>query len=226
MGRKNAPRPDELAGQVNKSSKYFTMNKDASTKYVINPLLKKRWSPRAFLNTPVPLEKLQSMFEAARWSPSGGNQQPWRFIVGFEGDETYKKLFETLAPGNQEWVFHAPVLIATVGRSVLNTDETISNSSYRYDVGQSVAHFTFQACQEGLFVHQMAGFDNKEVEVAFDVPFPYEVLTLFVVGYLGEPELLKNKVLIEHEKEPRTRKNFNEIIFSGRFGIPLNIFED
>ena len=59
----------------------FTMEKLADTTYPIEPLLERRWSPRAFADRPVEPEKLLRLLEAARWSASCANQQPWYFIV-------------------------------------------------------------------------------------------------------------------------------------------------
>lgn len=36
---------------------------------------------RRFEDRPVPVELLSSCLEAATWAPSGGNQQPWRFVL-------------------------------------------------------------------------------------------------------------------------------------------------
>jgi len=44
-------------------------------------LLKSRRSIRAFKSDPIPEEFIQKIIEAARWAPSGGNSQPWEFIV-------------------------------------------------------------------------------------------------------------------------------------------------
>jgi len=44
-------------------------------------LLKSRRSIRAFKPDPIPEEFIQKIIEAARWAPSGGNSQPWEFIV-------------------------------------------------------------------------------------------------------------------------------------------------
>jgi len=43
--------------------------------------IKQRRSIRSFENKPVSREMILQMLEAARLAPSGGNQQPWRFIV-------------------------------------------------------------------------------------------------------------------------------------------------
>lgn len=49
------------------------MEKPADVAYPIHDLLRQRWSPRAFADTMVEPEKLQSLFEAARWAPSSSN---------------------------------------------------------------------------------------------------------------------------------------------------------
>lgn len=47
----------------------------------VNELLKKRISVRAFLDKPVTEQKVRDLLDIARWSPSGGNVQPWKVIV-------------------------------------------------------------------------------------------------------------------------------------------------
>jgi nitroreductase len=44
-------------------------------------LVKKRRSTRAYKPDPVPDEYVDKIIEAARWAPSGGNSQPWEFII-------------------------------------------------------------------------------------------------------------------------------------------------
>ncbi|GGH08556.1 NADH dehydrogenase [Glycocaulis albus] len=43
--------------------------------------LKRRISTRAFLDTPVSEEQVRELLDAARWSASGGNLQPWQVHV-------------------------------------------------------------------------------------------------------------------------------------------------
>lgn len=50
-----------------------------------------RWSPRSFAAREIGPEALRKVFEAARWAASSANGQPWRFVVGRNGDETWKK---------------------------------------------------------------------------------------------------------------------------------------
>lgn len=66
-------------------------------------LLKKRYSARAFLNTPVPKETLDQLFSDARLSPSNCNVQPWQvYVISGAFKETLKeKLLEALMSGKE-----------------------------------------------------------------------------------------------------------------------------
>jgi nitroreductase len=44
-------------------------------------LVQKRRSTRVFKPIPIPDEYVNKIIEVARWAPSGGNSQPWEFIV-------------------------------------------------------------------------------------------------------------------------------------------------
>lgn len=44
-------------------------------------VIKGRRSVRQFTKEPIPQEDLEEILEAARWAPSGGNKQGWKFIV-------------------------------------------------------------------------------------------------------------------------------------------------
>lgn len=57
------------------------MEKPADTRYPVHDLLRRRWSPRAFADRTVEMDKLRSLLEAARWAPSSRNEQPWYFII-------------------------------------------------------------------------------------------------------------------------------------------------
>ncbi len=193
------------------------INKQAITKEDIHPILKNRWSPRAFANTMVEENKLIRMFEAAQWSPSASNEQPWCFFLGIKGDETYQKIFDTLVEFNQLWTKTVPVLILSCGRkmSLKNTD--IPNKTFMYDVGQAVAHLTFQASSDGLFVHQMSGFDTSKAAEIFSLPSDFVAVTVIAVGYIGDPEILHPN-LQKMENNIRQRRDLAETVFTGDYG--------
>jgi len=195
------------------------MNKSAETRYPILDLLKNRWSPRAFTSQPVEPEKLLSLFEAARWSPSGGNQQPWAFIVTHQTErEPFEKLLGTLTERNQAWAKHAPVLVLSIVQRERADGQP--NLWATYDVGQAVAHLSVQASAIGLAVHQMAGFDRQKAAELFALPEGYDPLTVFAIGYVGDAALLPAG-LREREVEARSRKPLSDFVFDGAWQVPL-----
>lgn len=192
------------------------MTKEARTNSnSIHPLLKKRWSPRAFESRTVEPEKIGNILEAARWSPSASNIQPWVFFVGMKGDETYRKIFDTLVEFNQLWAKFAPMLILNCGKTT--TADGSPNENWQYDTGQSVAHLTFQAMEEGLHVHQMAGFDKKMADKLFDLPGDVKALTVTAVGYIGDPGMLHPRMQ-KSELAGRERKEMDTFVFTEKFG--------
>ncbi len=201
------------------------MKKTAATDFEIHELLKERWSPRAFNpEKEVSTEQIQRLFEAARWAASGSNEQPWSFLIGFKGDETYARIFETLVEFNQLWAKTAPVLILSCGRKFSTKNPEQPNPSYQYDVGQAVANMSIQAMHEGLFIHQMGGFDAKLAAELLNVPFDYEVLTAIALGYPGDVAGLHPN-LQKLEDAPRARNNFDEFVFQGAFGRKSKLFK-
>ena len=58
--------------------------------------LKTRKSIRAFKTDPVPRALLKEIIEAARWSPSWGNTQPWELMV-VEGEKVKQLTGELVA---------------------------------------------------------------------------------------------------------------------------------
>lgn len=193
------------------------LNKPAPTSSNIHTLLKNRWSPRAFAPQEVEMEKVIRFLEAAQWTPSSSNEQPWRFIIGYKGDESYQKIFDSLVEFNQLWAKTAPILLLAIGNTRSLKDPARPSHIYKYDVGQALAHITFQATADGLFVHQMGGFDPKVAAELFQVPDDFEVLTATAIGYIGDPGQLPAN-LSKMEYNERKRQPLKEMVFAGKFG--------
>jgi len=199
------------------------MSKEAKTNTnEIHPLLKKRWSPRAFEDRPVEVEKLRNILEAARWSPSASNNQPWIYFAGMKGDETYNKIFSSMVEFNQMWTKFAPVLILNCGK--ITTADGDPYGTWQYDTGQSVAHLSFQAMQEGLHVHQMSGFDALKAAEIFALPEDVQAVSITAIGYLGDPSMLHPRMQ-KSEIAERERKEMDIFVFSGQFGRASDIVE-
>jgi nitroreductase len=172
----------------------------------------RRWSPRAYADKDVSSEDLTKLFEAARWAASSYNEQPWRFLVGRRGDETYRKIFESLVEFNQSWAKAAPVLVLSVAKKIF-TNNAAENRFALHDTGAATANLALEATVLGLHTHSMAGFDAEKARALFAIPQEYEMGSVTAIGYLGDPATLPG-ALREREEAVRQRKPLKEIVFS------------
>ncbi len=191
------------------------MKKQANTKISIHPLIKNRWSPRAFDNNAVEEEKIINIIEAARWAPSAYNEQPWRFIIGKSGDENYLKIFDSLVEWNQKWVKNVPLLILNIAKKKFSHNNKINDTAL-YDLGQSVAFMVLEAENQGLVCHQMSGFDHEQIIVTFEIPEGFEPVSITAIGYQGEISTLPED-FVSLEKADRKRKPAKELLFDSFF---------
>ena len=177
----------------------------------IEHLFLRRWSPRAFSEEPVSEDQLKQIFTAASWAASSYNEQPWRFIVGRKGDETWDKIFETLLPFNQAWAKPAHVLYAAFAKKNFTMTQ-LPNASAVHDLGAASAMASLQATALGLYTHGMRGFDGSKLSEAFAVPDEFEPVACWALGHFGDPASLPDNFRAM-EDLPRTRKPLAEIVF-------------
>ncbi|MEJ8757319.1 nitroreductase family protein [Pontibacter sp. H259] len=187
---------------------------DTENKIEVNELIQNRWSPRAFSSKPVEVEKLEALFEAARWAPSAMNEQPWRFVYATKDNpEAYNNLLSTLAEANQVWAKEAPVLILSVAKSNYSSFEGRNTHAW-HDAGMATANMAFQATALGLHLHIMGGFSADKAREVLQIPEGYEPVSIIAVGYLGDATQLPEPLKIR-ETAPRNRKPLQEFVFNG-----------
>jgi nitroreductase len=184
----------------------------------INELISHRWSPRAFDAKPVEKEKLRSLFEAARWSASSYNAQPWAFIVATKDDsENYNKVLSTFVEFNQSWAKNAPVVAISVASHKMPHDGSQNRHAF-HDVGQAAATLALQATSLGLQVHQMAGIDPNKAREVFGIPEHFEAVAGIALGYPGDHMTLPEGRLRDNETGKRERKEASSFVFTGKWG--------
>ena len=193
------------------------MHPHANTDHPVHQLIRERWSPRSFSSKEVSPEVLRSLFEAARWTPSSSNEQPWAFLVATKDQpDEFQRILGTLVEFNQNWAKHAPVLVVAVSSLEFARNHS-PNRNAHYDTGAAVAHLTFEATSRGLVVHQMGGFDQQKAREALHIPKGWEPIAVFTIGYPGDAESLPEP-LKSRELSPRTRKPLSEIVMSATWG--------
>ncbi len=179
------------------------MRKTANTAVPVHPLLSERWSPRGFdRDHQVGDDDVAALLEAARWAPSAGNSQPWRFLIARRGEHAHGQLFTALHPGNQEWAGAASALILVAARTI--ADDGRPQPYALYDTGQAVASLITQAQAHGLSAHQIGGFDNAAIRTAFGLDNSLTPVVIIAVGR-ADPDAALPPRLAERETAPRTR---------------------
>jgi nitroreductase len=176
----------------------------------------KRWSPRAFSDKAISKETLKSIFEDAGKAPSSFNEQPWSFIIGIKGDDSYPKVAKALNGFNAKWANKAPVIILTFAKKEFSRNGNPNRHAW-HDLGAFMAYLSLRAIEEDIYVHQMAGILPDEVYAEFKIPQEYEVVTAVAMGYLGDKNRLDDD-LRESESPKSPRKDIAEFVFSNEWG--------
>jgi len=175
--------------------------------------IKKRRSIRAYKNTPVDEETLNTVLEAARLAPSWGNTQTWRFVVVRDkevrqklsqvGLRTPSRGFEAL---NQVPV--ALVVCAEMNRSGCSEGKPVTDKEsywFMFDVALAMENLVLAAQSLGLGTVFLGGFDAKKAGEILGVPEGYCVVSMTPLGYPDE------------DPAARSRKELSEIVFNDRF---------
>ena len=178
--------------------------KSNQVEFPVADLIQERRSSRAYSSQFIEPEKINSLFEAARWAPSSMNEQPWVYIYATKDQpELWNKLLDTLHESNRLWAKEAPLLILSIARKT-HLRNGVSNGAARYDVGAANAFLSIQATQLGLNVHQMGGYDRQKAIESFNLPETHEPVVILAVGYAGDTENLSENLRLR-EFAPRER---------------------
>ncbi len=166
-----------------------------------------RRSIRAYLDKPVPQEKIERILDAAALAPSAGNAQPWHFIA-----VTNPEKRQALSKGlYAKFVAQAPLAIVACG------NKKVSSDWYAFDTALAVENMILTAVSEGLATCCVGSFNEKDVAKLLKVPDNYQVLLILTVGYPKEKFDLTSK--IGHLVRPR--KLLSEVASMEEFGKKL-----
>jgi nitroreductase len=177
---------------------------------LLNPVFTDRWSPRSFSDEPVTDDQLAAVFEAARWTPSWMNNQPWLFVYETDGPDR-AAILETFMEFNRDWAAAAPVVGLVLARTEL---EGFMARTRDFDTGAAMMSLTLQATMLGLSMHLLGGV---EVDAAHELtgasPEDTIVLCGFVLGHRGDGSNLDEKQ--QEREKPSDRKPVSEFAFKG-----------
>jgi nitroreductase len=168
----------------------------------LKDVIKKRESVRAYMDKPIPEDKLRNVLEAARLAPSGSNRQDMRLVVVRDAK---KRKALTRAANNQRFVGEAPVVIAAVST---NPERVMSCGvpSHPVDLAIAVDHITLAAVDEGLGTCWIGLFSQEQVKNILGIPDKYKVVALLPLGFPKKEGGIKS------------RKSLDDIVCYETFG--------
>ena len=156
-------------------------------------IIKERRSTRMFKPEAVEKEKIEKLIEAGRWAASGGNTQPWEFVV-----ITHEKLISTLKmtmTGVMGMIDNVPALIC-----ICVNRERRTHSAH-IDIGCALQNILLCAYSLGLGSCTISGFDAPCVTQLLELPDHLDPALFVILGYS------------EKKPSPPPRMTLNQLIF-------------
>ncbi len=177
------------------------------------PVILERWSARSYAERAVPSREMEKLFAAVRWTASARNEQPWRFVVGYRGSETYGKMVDVMMDFTRPWASTAPVLILCLAKKQFSHDGS-PNQYHLYDLGAAATTLMLQATWQGLASRTLASFYRDPLRKSLGIPEEYAIGSAIALGYQGDPGALPSQEMIAQETSSRERKPLNELVYS------------
>jgi nitroreductase len=181
----------------------------------IDTIFPDRWSPRAMSGADIPPEELLALFEAARWAPSSGNNQPWRILYARRSGAQWPLFYELLADANKVWCANAAALLVFV--SSLTGAGGKSCRTHSYDSGAAWMSLALQGSMKGYVVHGMEGFDYELARIRLNIPDGFAVEAMAAIGLPGNADELPEK--LRARELPNERRPLAQSICEGPFSL-------
>ncbi len=177
--------------------------------------IEKRRSIRKFKETPILETDLKKILEAGRLAPSGGNRQPWYFIVVTDKE---KKRALSEAANNQKFIEKAGVIVVALGNpkatpAKLPYTTPSTRIPHIQDPMIAVEHMILAATALGYGTCWIGAFNEESVKKILNIPEDLDVIAMLPIGVPDE------------YPSQKPRKKLTEICFKESYGIPIELQE-
>lgn len=169
-----------------------------------------RKSIRAFLDKEVPREIILKILNAGIRAPSGGNRQPWRFIV--VTDQEKMKHFDPVY--HQPWIENAPAIIV----ACVNPHDTWEkydeeDCCYVLDVAAAIQNMLLAIHDLGLGGVWIGSFSKRNTRRYLNIPKHWQIVSLILFGYYKEDDSTEFSGKRIGNAGIRPRKPVSEVAF-------------
>ena len=156
----------------------------------------KRRSIRSFKSDSVSDHQLLRLLEAARWAPSGGNRQLWKFIT--VRNAKMIRAIKMFAEGLYGW---PPLIIAVCSKK--------EGAIATLDLGMATENILLTATDLDLGGCTVASFSEEPIKTLLGVPEEYRIVLLVSIGRM------------DVEPKVPVKKSLKEIAYSEKWGGSL-----
>ncbi len=152
----------------------------------LNETIKKRRCVRRFLDKPVEWDKVSKIIDSARYAPSAGNIQDWRFIVVTDKSKIAKLSDAAL---EQRFIEQAPVVIVVcsdiekIKRAYGMRGEKLYSIQ---DCAAAVQNMFLTITDLGLATCWVGAFDEAKVKQILSIPEGVRPQAILPIGYADE----------------------------------------
>lgn len=182
---------------------------------VIEAILNRK-SIRYFKPYTMPEAEIKLLLECARFAPSGGNRQPWEFLV-VDDPEDIKKIY------NYGWtIYGGGYNVCRYAEASLLVFFLGSAQSYL-----AAENLVLAAYGLGYGSCMIGGYDREKTKMLLDIPKEKRIQLFVAVGVADEER--SNAARFTSNEEPITeilpyppeeRKPIEELYHHGRYGTP------
>lgn len=149
-------------------------------------LFRRRFSCRSFTSDPIPRATIETLLDAARWAPTGGNLQPWRFVVVTAPARRRELAAAALGQG---FIAQAPAVIvvcAVPEESARHYGDRGRNLYAVQDTAAATENLLLAAARAGLGACWVGAFDEDRVGRVLALDTGWRPVAIVPVGHPAE----------------------------------------
>jgi nitroreductase len=162
--------------------------------------IKGRRSIRQFTDKPIEKDDLEMLLEAARWAPSGGNRQKWRFVVVTSPSQ--RALVKKFAPGIADMPAAFIVVCAEMQPDTKGWEQRV----YLADCAIAAQNIMLAAYEMGIGTCVALSYDKSAIGEILELPDNVEPILVVTLGYPAEAP------------QPPPRHELSKMVFQERYG--------
>ncbi|MCM8764836.1 MAG: nitroreductase family protein [Candidatus Omnitrophica bacterium] len=154
--------------------------------------IKKRRTIRRFLQKPISFDVLKELIDAARLAPSGGNLQPWEFLV-IDDEKLLEPVFSTLAwaaylgPEGRPKEGEKPVAYIIVLHN-----KKLKSFTPQADFGAAIENILLAAVDRGIGSCWIGSVQREKLAEILKIPVDYSIEYVIALGYPAETAIAED----------------------------------